>query len=206
MPSIPAPMRASQGGKPFTSDDWIYELKYDGYRCMAQAGGDAGAVELRTKQGVECSAWFPEVATLLGELKDGPHIIDGEIVVLDEVGRADFNRLQERARARRWYPGCPPVVFCAFDILYAKGKNVMNLPLMARKDLLNEVLKPLLPRLIVVGDFPAQAGLFAEVVEPLKIEGFVAKRRASTYQPGVVSPDWRKIKRPGWQEGRKWKG
>jgi ATP-dependent DNA ligase len=58
--TIPAPMRASAGGKPFTSPDWLYEIKFDGYRCMARAGG--GPVELRTKSGANCTAWYPEVA------------------------------------------------------------------------------------------------------------------------------------------------
>jgi len=57
---IPAPMLASAGGKPFTHPDWLYEIKFDGYRCLARAGrGDP--VELRTKRGVDCTQWFPEV-------------------------------------------------------------------------------------------------------------------------------------------------
>ena len=58
--------------------------------------------------------------------------------------------------------------------------------------------------LLFVDDLPADAGLFHQVVIALQLEGFVAKRKASTYQPGARSPDWRKIKRPGWQEGRRW--
>jgi bifunctional non-homologous end joining protein LigD len=204
MLTIPAPMRATEGGKPFTDPDWIYELKYDGYRCLARAGGGV-ATELRTKNGVNCTAWFPEVAQLLSELPE-PMILDGEVCVLDEIGRSDFERLQARARRRRWTPGADPVTFCAFDVLYAEGRYVMERPLVLRKAMLQRLLAPLAGRLVVVGEFPAEAPLFDQLVVGAKLEGFMAKRLASPYVPGVVSPDWVKIKRAGWQEGRTWRG
>lgn len=202
--AIPAPMRATPGGRPFSSDEWVYEIKFDGYRVMARAGG--GPAQLLTKNGTDCTGWFPEVAALLGELPGGPHIIDGEACVLDEVGRSDFERLQARARRRRWAPGADPVTLCAFDLLWLDGRNVMGLPLAERKRMLAGLLAPQKGRLIVVGDLPADEALFDPLVVGAKLEGFVAKRLASTYQPGVISPDWVKIKRPGWQEGRSWKG
>lgn len=204
MLAIPAPMRATEGGRPFTSADWIYEVKYDGYRCMARAGGGY-APELRTRSGVDCTAWFPEVAALLDELPGGPHILDGEVCVLDDIGRSDFERLQARARRRRWVPGADPVTLCAFDLLYLDGRNVMALPLVERKAMLAHLLAPLKGRLVVVGEFPADTPLFEQIVLGAKLEGFMAKRLASPYLPGVVSPDWLKIKRPGWQDGRTWR-
>jgi hypothetical protein len=105
MITIPAPMLATAGGKPFTDAGWIYEVKYDGYGCMARRGGGAPA-ELRTKSGVDCTKWFPEVAIPLEKLPGGPHLNDGEACVLDDVGRSDFECLQERARRRRCYAGC----------------------------------------------------------------------------------------------------
>lgn len=196
-------MLASEGGKPFTSPDWLYEVKYDGYRCMARAGG-GHPTELRTKSGVDCSKWFPEVAQLLADLPSGPHIIDGEACVLDDIGRSDFECLQARARRRKWYSGCNPVTLCAFDLLYVEGRNVMAMPLVDRKAMLRQLLAPLAPRLVIVGDFPAEAALFERAVLGAKLEGFVAKRLDSTYTPGIRTRDWRKIKRPGWQEGRTW--
>jgi bifunctional non-homologous end joining protein LigD len=203
MLAIPAPMRATEGGKPFTDPAWIYEVKYDGYRCMARAGGEP--TELRTKTGVDCTGWFSEVAGLLAALPGGPHVIDGETCVLDEIGRSDFERLQARARRRRWVPGADPVTFCAFDLLYLDGRNVMALPMVERKAMLRQLLAPLKGRLVVVGDFPAEADLFGQLVLGAKLEGFVAKRLASPYMPGMLSRDWLKIKRPGWQEGRTWR-
>jgi bifunctional non-homologous end joining protein LigD len=204
MIAIPAPMLATDGGRPFTSADWHYEVKYDGYRCLSHANSGS-PVELRTKSGADCTKRFPEVTEVLSDIRGGPHVVDGEICVLDDIGRSDFERLQARARHRRWYPGCDPVALCAFDLLYLNGRNVMGLPLLERKRLLRELLEPLLPRLVIVGELPAEASLFHEAVIGARLEGFVAKRSDSTYRPGVVSRDWLKIKRTGWYEGRTWR-
>jgi len=204
MLTIPAPMLAAEGGKPFTHPDWIYEIKYDGYRCLARAGGGQ-PVELRTKRGVDCTQWFPEVAQLLSELPDGPHVIDGEVCVLDDIGRSDFERLQQRVRRRRRLAGSDAVTLCAFDVLYANSRNVMDLPLMKRKELLREMLEPLRGRLVIVGEFAADAALFNTIVLGAKLEGLVAKERSSIYEPGMRSRSWVKVKRPGWQDGRTWR-
>jgi bifunctional non-homologous end joining protein LigD len=187
-------MLATAGGKPFTSADWLYEIKYDGYRCMA--GVAHGSVELRTKSGLECTAWFPELARALARAPGGPHVIDGEVCVLDDLGRSDFDRLRARASRKRWYEGCDAVTLCAFDLLFEAGTNIMSLPLVERKARLAKLLSNI-PSVLVVGDLPAQAELFEQAVQPLLLEGFVAKRRTSSYQPGVRSPDWLKIKRKG---------
>jgi bifunctional non-homologous end joining protein LigD len=198
-----APMQALDVPvKAFTDPQWLYEIKFDGYRTLAGAGGN---VQLRTKRGADCTRWYPEVAESLATLPGGPHVIDGEACVLDDIGRSDFNRLQERARRRCWYKDCDQVTLCAFDILVHNGHDVTQRPLVERKQLLQQLLAKVPKRvLLYVGDFSADAGLFDEVVLALRLEGFVAKRKASCYVPGARSPDWRKIKRPGWQEGRRW--
>jgi bifunctional non-homologous end joining protein LigD len=132
-------------------------------------------------------------------------VIDGEACILDEIGRSDFERLQARARRRRWFAGADQVTLCAFDLLYLDGRNVMGLPLSERKAMLQQLLAPLKGLLVVVWEFPAEADLFGRLVLGASLEGFVAKRLASPYTPGVISPDWRKIKRSGWQEGRTWR-
>jgi bifunctional non-homologous end joining protein LigD len=198
--------------QPFTDPDWIMEIKMDGYRCMAGiepgAPGELARVQLRTKSGANCTAWFPEVARALACLPGGPHVLDGEVAVLDENGVSDFNRLQERARKRRWYHGAPLVTYCAFDLLIHDGQDVMALPLTERKARLQALLAPCERGAVMfLGDLPADARVFwAMVGVGLKVEGVVAKRKDSTYQPGVRSPDWKKIKRLGWQEGRIWRG
>lgn len=187
-------MLATPGGKPFTSPDWLYEIKYDGYRCMARVAD--GAVELRTKSGLECTSWFPELTRALANVPGGPHVIDAEVCVLDDLGRSDFDRLRARASRKRWYDGCDSVTLCAFDLPFEGGMNIMSLPLVERKSRLAKLLAKV-PSVLVVGDLPAQEDLFEQAVEPLLLEGFVAKRRTSSYQPGVRSPDWLKVKRKG---------
>lgn len=199
---IPAPMLASPGGRPFTDAAWLFEVKFDGYRAMAQVGADG--VQLLTKSGADCSAWFPEIVEALGAVRGGPHVIDGEVCVLDDLGRSQFNDLHERAARRRRYPGCSAVTLCAFDLLFENGVNIMPLPLVERKARLRRLLAGV-PGVLFVGDLPAQAELFAQAVEPLKLEGLIAKLRLSPYTPGVRSPNWVKLKRAGWQEGRRWR-
>jgi bifunctional non-homologous end joining protein LigD len=197
-------LAAERRVKPFTDPGWQYEIKFDGYRTLAGFG--AGPVQLRTRRGVDCTRWYPEVAEQLATLPGGPHVIDGEACVLDDVGRSDFNRLQERARRRCWYKDCDQVTLCAFDILAHDGRDVTGLPLVERKALLEKLLAGVPKRvLLYVGDFTADAGLFEQVVLGLKLEGFVAKRKDSVYRPGERTDDWVKIKRPDWQEGRRWK-
>lgn len=189
-------MLASPGGRPFTDPDWLCEIKFDGYRTLARFGD--GDVELRSKNGADCTRWFPEVVEALAQIPGGPYVIDGEACVLDDLGRSDFNRLQDRAKRRRWYAGCDQVTLCVFDLLVDSGRNIMGLPLVERKARLTRLLAGV-PKaaVLLVGDLPADAALFDQAVMPLQLEGFVAKRKGSTYQPGVRSPDWVKVKRKG---------
>jgi len=212
MLTIPAPMHAPERlVRPFTSDDWIYEIKVDGYRCMAgiEPGpvGEPARVQLLTKSGADCTKWFPEIARGLACLPGGPHVIDGEAAVLGENGVSDFNLLQERARHRRWYPGAPAVTLCVFDLLLHDGVDVKALPLVERKARLQHLVAPCeRGRVLFLGDLPADESVFQAMVGAgLEIEGVVAKRKASPYRPGVRSEDWLKVKRAGWQEGRVWR-
>jgi bifunctional non-homologous end joining protein LigD len=161
-------------------------------------------VQLLTKSGSDCTTWFPEIAEALAMLPGGPHVIDGEVCVLRPDGTSDFNLLQARARRRKPYPGGPQVTLMAFDILVHDGQSVMGRPLVERKALLEQLLQGMPPVWVLfVKDLPADAAVFQAMVAPgLEIEGVMAKRRDSIYQPGVRSPDWAKIKRPGWREGR----
>lgn len=213
MVTIPAPMLAPERPvAPFSSDDWLYELKFDGYRCMA--GIDAGQVKLLTKSGADCTGWYPEVVDALTALPGGPHVLDGEACCLRPDGTSDFNRFQERARRRRAYPGCPQVTLAVFDVLVYNGRNVMALPLVRRKEYLLELVGEEARRgLLPVKTLPADATLFQAMTLPqdkgglgLPIEGVVAKRRDSPYRPGRRSQDWLKIKRPGWDKDRIWRG
>ena len=175
---------------------WIYELKYDGYRLLAEFG--AGQARLKTRNGADATRWFPEVTESLAAIPGGPYITDGEVCVLDELGRSDFDALQDRARRRRWYTGARPVAYCIFDLLVDRGADITGRPLAKRQTALDRLLKVPLPNLLRVGHF-TEGGrqLFDQAVMQLKLEGLVAKRLTSTYQPGVRSSDWVKVKRKG---------
>jgi len=174
---------------------WIYELKMDGYRVLAEFNG---AVQLRTRNGNDATTWFPEVAHGLAHLKKGHCVVDGEVCVLDEIGRSDFNQLQDRARRRGRHPGAPAVVYCIFDLLVHRGVDITPQPLLKRKAALARLLKKPPPSIMYVGHFESGAAqLFKEAVIPLKLEGLVAKRADSVYRPGVRSSDWVKVKRKG---------
>lgn len=185
--------------KAFTDRDWLYEIKFDGWRVLAEV--DGGKARLRTKNGADCTGWFPEVAQGLEELfpASGRMVFDAEACVLDDQGRSNFDRLQDRALRRRWYPGCDPVTLAVFDLLVLDGQSVMALPLQERKGMLADQLA-LLPKrsVMYVQDLPAQAELFAQFVMGLELEGFMAKRRDAPYTQGPDrSRDWLKIKRKG---------
>lgn len=182
--------------RPFDDPAWVFEIKYDGYRVLAEFG--AGKARLKTRGGADATRWFPEVVQGLASVPGGPHITDGEVCVLDEYGRSDFDRLQDRARRRRWFEGCDPVAYCVFDLLVHAGRDITALPLAERKARLAKLMHPAPPNVLVVGHFDGEStSLFEGAVVPLALEGLVGKRKDSPYLPGVRSPGWVKIKRKG---------
>ncbi len=96
-------MLLSEHPMPFDLPGWMYEIKHDGYRVTAMFG--SGAWRLRTRGGADATRWFPEVARSLAAVPGGPYITDGEVCVFDDLGRSDFDRLQARARRRRYVEG-----------------------------------------------------------------------------------------------------
>jgi bifunctional non-homologous end joining protein LigD len=181
---------------PFDSEEWSFEVKYDGWRILAEFGD--GTPKLRTRQGLNASLWFPEVGRALASYGNGRCIVDGEICVLDDLGRSDFERLQTRARRKCWYQECDSVAFCIFDLLVQSGRSVMELPYTDRKKRLTRLFTPK-PRhsLLVVQSIPDTGiELFAHAVA-LELEGIVGKRKDSIYTPGERTDVWRKVRRPG---------
>ena len=198
------PMLFVEAKRPFDDPAYIHEIKYDGWRLLAQA--DAGRVELKTRNGAHATVWFPEITSSLAELSGGRHVIDGELCVLDEIGRADFQRLQTRARMRGCKPGCDPVVYCVFDLLVLAGQDVRGMPLHQRKVMLKRLLRKQLPSLLVVTEVPGEEGtwLYGHMLA-LQAEGIVSKRLDSPYLSGQRSTAWMRIKRPGATSQRRFK-
>jgi len=188
------PMMAVLTAQPFDDDEWLFEVKWDGHRCLANLG-QATRLTSRTRR--DMTAQFPELIDMHRQLAARNAVVDGEIVALDREGRPSFERMQDRFHrtpeelARN--KGRVPVQFLAFDLLWLDGRPLLELPLRERRARLEEVL-------VETGDIRLSqvvggAGTtFFEQVKALKLEGIVAKRAASPYRPGTRSHDWRTIK------------
>lgn len=175
---------------------WIYELKFDGHRLLAEFGD--GDCHFKTGDGADASTWFPKISESLSAVSGGPYITDGEVCPLDENGRSDFEKLHARAKRRRRYAGPMPVVYCIFDLLVDRGVDITSRPLLGRKTALSEMLKVPLPGLLLVGTFDTdEERLSKEAGASLKLDGWVAKKLDSVYLPGVRSTDWVMTKRKG---------
>jgi bifunctional non-homologous end joining protein LigD len=188
------PMMAVLTAEPFDDDEWLFEVKWDGHRCLANLG-QATRLTSRTRR--DMTAQFPELIDLHRQLAARNAVVDGEIVALDREGRPSFERMQDRFHrtpeelARN--KGRVPVQFLAFDLLWLDGQPLLDLPLVERRARLVEVLVE--TRDIRLSQVVEGAGTrFFEQVRALELEGMVAKRAASPYRPGARSPDWRKVK------------
>lgn len=140
-------------------------------------------------------SWFPELRDPLAALAAGC-VLDAEGVVLDDIGRADFNAFHERALRRRWYRGARPVALAAFDLLVLRGRDIRDWPMEKRKAALQRLLEGVTVGLLYVSAEDDGEWLY-QSVRKLGGEGVVAKRAGSLYRGGA-SNDWRKIKVPGY--------
>lgn len=180
-------------GEVFNSDEHIFEVKWDGYRCLAYLGATTA---LRSRNLKDFTPVFPELGGLHNACRELPAIVDGEVVVFDN-GQPSFNKLQARGRlvdrgrvqaAAR----TSPALYVAFDLLYAGGTPLMEKTLKERKDILEQVMSST-GGLIVSQFVPGQGLEFAEACTAKGLEGVMAKRLDSPYLPGRRSRYWRKI-------------
>jgi bifunctional non-homologous end joining protein LigD len=191
LPKFIAPMMAKPGGKPFSSEDWIFELKWDGYRAVAETGD--GPVKFYSRNGLSFANKYEAVYNSLQDI-NGKMIIDGEVVVFNEAGMPDFQKLQLYSENTHL-----PIIYYVFDILSYKGKDVTGLSLVERKSLLKKVLPT--NSVIRYCDHVAGAGeAFFEQIVAKNMEGMIAKRKESTYHAGKRTNDWLKIKHHNTEE------
>jgi bifunctional non-homologous end joining protein LigD len=166
--------------------NWAYELKLDGYRALAVKTN--GQVHLRSRNNKDFNARYPAVAKALAPLPDET-VIDGEVVALDESGRPSFNTLQNHGSAK------VPIFYYIFDVLILAGRDVMSEPLSTRRDLLRRHILPKLSE--PVRHCPELNASLADVIRSVRaagLEGVVAKRLDSRYEPGSRSGAWRKMR------------
>jgi bifunctional non-homologous end joining protein LigD len=215
MPDLVRPMLATAGTLPPEPDEeaWAFEMKWDGVRLVSYVGG-RGGVRLMTRNDHEVLRTYPELA-VLDDLLGVPTILDGEVVALDSrSGRPDFGRLQQRMHvidpvSVRGLVERVPVAYFAFDLLHLDGRDLVDVPYTARRELLEGLD---LDGSGVVAVPPAFAGDGAAALAASRerqLEGVVCKRRDSRYEAGRRSRSWVKVKLlrtqevviGGWQPG-----
>lgn len=184
-------MLASPGALPVTPEHaWAYEVKWDGMRVLATS--THGRLRLTSRAGTDATTRFPELADAAPTALPAGSIIDGEVVAFDAAGHPSFALLAPRIqRARVDATVVRPVTYVVFDLLRLGARDVIDLPYAERRSLLADAV-PDGPRVVVPESFDDGAALFA-TTEARRLEGVVAKRRESRYQPGVRSADWVKV-------------
>jgi bifunctional non-homologous end joining protein LigD len=187
------PALATLEDRPFSDPAWLFEIKWDGVRALSRVRD--GRVELRSRTGRDITSHYPELADLPSRLDAREALLDGEIVVLDERGRSDFERLQSRMSVS----GPPaallkqaPVVYYVFDALYCDGYDLREVPLLDRKEFLRTILRS--SDVIRFSDHQIEKGkeLFALAAEQ-GLEGIVAKQIRGSYSSGR-GRSWLKFK------------
>ena len=196
MPKSVSPMLATLTDAPFDDEAWWFEPKLDGYRALAFL--QDGKVKLRSRRGLDLTGKFPAVAASLERQPAVRLVLDGEIIALDAKGRSCFQCLQGYLETmnRGGRAGAEPpsaVIYYVFDILYADGLDLTRLPLEARKAWLTTVLAPD-DTVRLVEHFPAQGTTVYKAAVKNGLEGVLAKRRDSRYEPGKRSNHWLKVK------------
>jgi bifunctional non-homologous end joining protein LigD len=185
IPELVKPMLATTIEKPFDHPDWIFEVKWDGYRAIAEIRD--GDILLFSRNGISFAKKFLPVIASLRKFGFNA-VLDGEIIVADGQGRPDFQLLQHYQDSRRGY-----LLYYVFDLLYFQGHDLTNLPLIKRKELLKKIL-PHSPT-IKFSDYIREEGvLFYRVTKEKGLEGIIAKHSQSVYELGKRSRQWLKVK------------
>lgn len=180
-------MKPETSEQPFTRKDWFFELKYDGFRVLAEKKEDGIRLAYRSKR--DATKIFPEITGAVSGLPFRSLLLDGEAVILDESGRPDFQLLQRHAQRRA---GESPAVLFVFDLLSFEGYDLRPLPLSVRKSILRKII-PASGLIRYVEAVPERGEDLYAAVSQMGLEGIVAKRADSPYRAGY-SPHWLKIR------------
>jgi bifunctional non-homologous end joining protein LigD len=184
LPAAVKPMLATLADCPFDKDGWLYEIKWDGYRAIGS--WDGSVEQLYSRNGNKFTAYAP-ISEALRQLKHRA-VLDGEIVTVDNEGRAHFGWLQNYGREARGQ-----LLYYVFDVLWCDGHDLMDWPLIKRK----AILKKIIPDGSVIrysDHIENQGAAFFEAAAAQKLEGIMAKDGSSRYRPGRRSQQWLKIK------------
>lgn len=193
MPEIIHPMLATLVDEPFSDPEWIFETKWDGFRSVCFVS--KGKVRFVSRNQIEMTPQYPELANIPKQIDAKEAILDGEIVALDEHGRPQFQLLQNKLRIRSGSYAkarSAQIVYFAFDLLYLDGHALMACPVVERKGKLERILRP--AHFIKYSDHVEGEGeAFFREIAKFRLEGMIAKRAASKYAQKRTS-DWLKVK------------
>jgi bifunctional non-homologous end joining protein LigD len=198
MPREIHPMLATPVDSAFDDDNWLYEIKWDGYRSVVFFGEDGErSLRMMSRNQNEQTDEFPELHVIADQLDCTSCILDGEIVALDENGRASFSMMQQRSGLslegkRRVADRSVFILYYAFDLLYLNGYSLTKVDLEQRKALLKQVLRPT-DRVKISEHFIGNGAALLEAARQQQLEGIVAKRRNSCYLQKRTR-EWLKIK------------
>lgn len=167
-------------------EDWLYEIKWDGFRAVGIVEGRKARLLSRNDKSL--AADFPEVVSDLAKLKCKSAIVDGEIVAFDEEGRPAFQLLQNRKNRTA------EVRLVLFDLMHLDGEDLTSLPLKTRRQKLKRVLLKPLGRLMFSGDLVGDPDALIAAAQAAGLEGVIAKRRDGPYLPGDRKGSWVKRK------------
>jgi bifunctional non-homologous end joining protein LigD len=185
------PMLATPVDRPFNSKDWLFELKLDGYRAIADTSKKK--ILLYSRNGFSLASKFPTIIAALKKIGVGA-VLDGEIVLLDEKNRPDFQKLVAYKRSSDEH-----LVYFVFDILSCRLKDLTGLPLIERKKILKKIIRKSGPIRFCTHIEEHGQDLF-RTARADELEGIVGKKKDSQYVPGVRSRDWLKIRNRKTQE------
>lgn len=191
MPHWIEPMLATEAKSPFSRPGWFFEVKWDGFRAIAKT--ETGSASLRSRTNKPFTPPFTLITDQLRGLSRDS-ILDGEIVMLYEDGKADFEALRRRSTRNR------VLVYYIFDLLFIDGYDIRTLPLRERKNILQDVLLPNLPNIRLCQYLEEDGEAFFRAIVEAGVEGMVGKNAQSHYKSGR-SRDWLKVKhyiRHGW--------
>ena len=166
-------------------NQWLYEVKLDGYRALIIKDGER--TQIRSRNEKDLTPTYPGVVAAGRKLNARSAVVDGEIVAVDESGRPSFQALQHRAAHTRHV-----VVFYAFDLLHLDGNDLTNLPLLERRSMLPKLLRK--SGVLLSQELPGTSKQVTHAVTQLGLEGVIAKRRDSRYDAGQRSGAWVKLK------------
>ncbi len=189
MPEFVPPQLATLIDKPPKGDEWLHELKFDGYRLLCHL--QRGHVRFWTRNENDWTAKFPGLATAIKALPVKSGILDGEVVALDSSGRASFQRLQQSINKNAG----SGLIFHLFDLIYIEGYSLTRTPLLERKRVLAELIQPLGDKGVLrySDHIEGNGAEFFKEACKLGIEGIVSKLADSMYE-STRSRNWLKIK------------